>query len=667
MGAPCANKMLARRLPKTLARGVRCFAGLPDIPLLAHTWAGAVEQFDQTTCVTFDGMGPQVDLSFGEMESRANRLARRLQIDFGVGPGSTVVTISQNRPELMTLFLACVKTGAIYVPLASDLMEAHTQVMVRSYDPQVVITDKVGLSFPREDGSNYSTILMKGFHEDSDGGLQALETDRSVSDQPVEITANKLDCGLVFSTSGSTGNPKGVMYSQNTIGAIGQFMPLSRQMGSPLFASIKAGHSQLLWAPMRGVVGTTLTVMLMTQGVRSVMVDTYPNGPNEWTHLIKKHEIQQMTLFGAAMNELNQQLPDHTFESVLDVSFGGSCFPPSLVLKAMQQFPNATFAQSYGMTEIMPISVLTAEHHVRGTTDPKLLHRMSSAGKVSDITKLWIEDMCREGSGQGPPPEKQGVGQICAANPLMMMGYWKDKDKTAAAVPDGFMRTGDVGRIDEDGFLHILDRMKDIIPTYRGYNIAPKDIEELLYQHPDVGQAAVVGIAHPSGAGDMVVAWCSPKKGCTLDATKLREHCIESELPEFQMPDAFELIDAIPTNGGKVAKKLLRAPSFVRQNLANNLFASIKQAKQSGWQAEATLLFERIDADVSGYLDQQELSAVVGLQAAEGLLSLVDSNLDARVDLSEWMVLLGALPELERSQTMSTIGSTLASFERKGL
>merc|ERR1719436_663757 len=119
-----------------------------------------------------------------------------------------------------------------------------------------------------------------------------------------------------------------------------------------------------------------------------------------------------------------------------------------------------------------------------------------------------------------------------------MMGYYKNLEKTVDAMPDGkFVRTGDIGRFDEDGFLYVLGRVKDLIPTHRGFNVAPRDIEEVLYQHEQVGQAAVIGIPHPNGTGEMVVAWVTPKEGAQgLTVEALKEHCKAADMPAWQFP-----------------------------------------------------------------------------------------------------------------------------------
>jgi len=327
------------------------------------------------------------------------------------------------------------------------------------------------------------------------------------------------------------------------------------------------------------------------QGSLVVMVDAYPSGPRLWGDLMDKHQIDSHILFGAAMNQTLQEMPDRTFRSVKSIMYGGSCFAPTLIQRSMAQFPNAAFAQGYGMTETFPISSLASEYHkLAGEASPEDMLRMTSAGKPAVCENVFIEDLDQPGSGMPPPPEKDGVGQICARSTITMTGYYGNPAKTKEALPDGkFVRTGDVGKIDEDGFLYILGRVKDIIPAYKGFNVCPRDIEEVLYTHPGVGQAAVVGIWHPSGAGEAVVAWVSAKAGARLFPDDLRVHCEKAGMPTWQMPDAIYVCDRpLPTNGDKIANKTLRTAEFRQAALAEELVRACKKSQEEIQRAPAS-------------------------------------------------------------------------------
>uniref|UniRef100_A0A7S4SRQ6 AMP-dependent synthetase/ligase domain-containing protein n=1 Tax=Alexandrium monilatum TaxID=311494 RepID=A0A7S4SRQ6_9DINO len=449
----------------------------------------------------------------------------------GVGVGDRLVTIVDNRPELVVLLLSCLKLGVTFVPLATDLRPCDCQGMVARYEPSLIVCDQMQCApFARKDGGNFRSIVLPPFGG-NDNQLKQMMSEGS--DQPIQIPDVPAGVPSTIFTSGSTTLPKGVMYSHVDLAGLGSG-------GGPWpDSAMRDCTKHLMWVSMRGAGGTVILLKHLLQGVMTVMVDSYPSGPEIWGRLIEKHGLDSHILFGAALNQTMQQMPDRRFESVRTILYRGCCFAPTLIQRSMEQLPNAIFVQAYGMTGVYPISILGGDFHKRaGEASEQDMLRMSSAGNIVAPGSVFIEDLDQPGSGKVPPPEKDGVGQVCARCNVTMMGYFADPEKTLEAMPDGkFVRTGDVGRIDEDGFLYILGRVKDIIPAYKGFNVTPRDVEEVLYSHPCVGQASVVGVWHPSGAGEAVVAWARAKAGAQLRADNLRGHLERAGMPHWQLPE----------------------------------------------------------------------------------------------------------------------------------
>eukprot|EP00930_Biecheleria_cincta_P000085 TRINITY_DN10017_c0_g1_i1.p1 TRINITY_DN10017_c0_g1~~TRINITY_DN10017_c0_g1_i1.p1 ORF type:complete len:710 (+),score=103.53 TRINITY_DN10017_c0_g1_i1:61-2130(+) len=532
----------------------------------ASCWTLAVERYTNLDALIFDGIRPELRFSFNDLESNANCLARNLML-LGIEHGERLVTIMQNRPELVVLLLSCLKLGVAFVPLATDLRCQDCQAAVAMYEPSLICCDQAQYApFLSADGSERRTLILPSFRS-GDNELKKLMRDGSNASVDTCAVLPDNPC-IIFSTSGSTGMPKGVVFSSKTVGRVGS-------IAHGLSSQGRVGERTLIWISMRGTGGTMVLLSRMLQGSAGVMVDVYPNGPILWAELIDKYRIESNLLFGAAMHLMLQEMPNRTFESMKHISYGGSCFAPALVQRSMSQFPNAAFQQLYGLTEAFPISTLGPEHHKhQEEASQKDLRIMTSAGKVHSAADVFIEDLAEPGSGKPPPPEKDGVGQICVhSSCMMMMGYFSDSESTDRAMPDGkYMRTGDVGRFDDEGFLYILGRVKDIIPAYKGFNVAPRDVEEVLYTHPGVGQAAVVGIWHPSGAGEAVVAWISAKTGWHIRPSDLRRHCSKSGMPSWQVPDAIYICDGkLPMQGDKIANKVLQSESFRQACLAADL------------------------------------------------------------------------------------------------
>eukprot|EP00933_Yihiella_yeosuensis_P070587 TRINITY_DN78715_c0_g1_i1.p1 TRINITY_DN78715_c0_g1~~TRINITY_DN78715_c0_g1_i1.p1 ORF type:complete len:715 (+),score=144.22 TRINITY_DN78715_c0_g1_i1:67-2145(+) len=625
----------------------------------AAAWACSVEQHGDLDALIYDGVGPEVRYTYRDAESCSNRLARNLCQKYGIKAGDLIVTVMENRPELVILLLSCIKLGAVFVPLATDLKIADCHRVVAMYEPKLIVCDQSEYTpFRMQDGSERELLLVPHFR----AGRNMLKTMMEEgSDEPLEVPAASHDeISIIFSTSGSTGVPKGVMHSSACIAAMGNLAKTLKSVPRQNLFELEAGGKNLLWISMRGVGATLVLLTHLIEGVTQIMVDTYPSGPQLWASLIDKHRIDYFLLFGAAMNQMLQEMPHRRFESLKEVSYGGSCFTPSLIQKSMEQFPNAHFKQGYAMTECFPVSSLGPEYHKRASeAAAEDLLRMSSAGKIIGDA-VMIEDLEKPFSGQPPPEGKKGVGQVCVKAQIMMMGYFKNEEKTREVLSseDGYYRSGDVGRLDEDGFLHILGRVKEIIPTHRGFNCSPRDLEEILYQHPKVGQAAVVGIKHPCGAGEAVVAWVTPKVGAQLSSGELRVHFEETGTPGWQMPDAIHVrYEPLPTTGGKIAKQTLQESGFRKAALAKEFSVAIRQLEVEGVSQESKesvaspgkVLFEGLSSSARGSscsceaVGPAELEAILGESAEIWQVRQETNGKLPEISLDDFLKLLGSM------------------------
>jgi len=628
----------------------------------AKAWEQAVAKFGSSIALIYDGKGPEVQVSYCDLERGANRLARNLQSCYGIEKGDLIVIVAENRPELVTLLLSCIKIGAAFVPLATDLRIQDCHKMVSMYNPSLIVCDQpMFMPFSQVNGKDYRTLLIPHFH-DGQNILKAMELEgdgsefhcASVSDDPC----------VIFSTSGSTGLPKGVVHTAEAMGRLG--MMQMKADANHAFTG-NPGSKYLFWVPMRGALAIWTLLSTTLRGQQHVMVDTYPSGPMQWAALLDKHKITDIMLFGAAMNEFTREMPSRKFASVQNVGYGGSCCPVSLIQRSMKQFPHANFQQCYGMTETGLISVLRPAHHkCSECASAEDLEIMASAGKVCSLPLIqaFVEDADMPGSGMPPPPEKNGVGQICVWTPFIMQGYFKNPEKTKEAIPDGFMRTGDLGRICKDGFIHILGRVKDIIPTYRGFNVAPRDIEEVLYLHPGVGQAAAVGVLHPCGAGEMVVAWVTCKMGSNLCAIDMQQHCKAAGLPSWQMPELFNVsTESLPTVGNKISKRALQEPQMILRSLVQGLSTQHSNEDDTSmeWVPEAKEMFSRLDVEGTGAIELDRLQVVFGTSADIFLQSFWHQSACFNdILLEDWISRLRSMPQSLRKSWLLQFGSVLA-------
>jgi len=528
-----------------------------------------------------------------------------------------IVTVVENRPEVFALMLSCQKICATFVPLAVDLTHKDCHTAVNNYSPKLIVCDQQQFLPFNAGHDEYPTLLLPAFRM-GDNMLKAMM--HSGTDKPLDCRANPQGISLIFSTSGSTGRPKGVVYSN---AAVAEWTKQGNLFG---LMQCTPGEKMLCWVHVRGG-GTFFTLMQFLLGITEVVVDTYPNGPAEWATLLDKYQIENHLMFGAAMDRMQRELPHRQFTAVKNVIYGGSCFAPSLVQSSMEQFPNANFTQGYGMTETMMISFLGPEFHKRrGEATEQDMVRMGSAGCPIDPGAIFIEDLARPFSYEAPPGEA-GIGLICfKPGSSGFSGYYNDPEKTREVWDGISMRTGDVGRIDENGFVHILGRSKDIIPSYKGFNVSPRDIEETLYQVSCVGEAAVVGIYHPSGAGEAVVAYVSAKVGCRLRAEELWQHCAEN-MASWQLPDAIHVTEMALPKKDKIDRVAIQGAPFRQALLAAELQWASEQLCAGGVGKHKAMdeqerdvvqtLFEAMLSSAKGelFLSKDQLLKVFGSSA----------------------------------------------------
>jgi len=229
--------------------------------------------------------------------------------------------------------------------------------------------------------------------------------------------------------------------------------------------------------------------------------------------------------------------------SVRFIIDGGEKMPEALILKFKEKFPQAWFADAYGLTETVSGDTFLAKD--------KMLSKIGSVGKpVMHLEVRIVDDTGRE---LGP----NQLGEICLRGPKVFRGYWKDEKATAEAIKDGWFYTGDIGMLDDEGYLYILDRKKDMIIS-GGENIASPEVERVIYELPAVLEAAVIGIPHPQWL-EVPKAYVVVKPGYSITKEEIINYCAQ-KLAKFKVPKEIEFVESLPrTASGKVLKRELRA------------------------------------------------------------------------------------------------------------
>jgi acyl-CoA synthetase (AMP-forming)/AMP-acid ligase II len=476
--------------------------------------------------------------TMAESVDRIARLAGALA-GLGVQRGDRVGILALNSDRHQEYFYAVPWIGAAINPvnirwspaeIAYSLVESDTRVLL--------VDDAFAPMIPalREQFPGLSTVIHCG---DGDLPADALDYETLIAENtPIEDTRTGGDELLgVFYTGGTTGHPKGVMLSHNNVlvSAIG-----SLASGDFLSPGGRLLHS----APLFHLAGIAAWVAGCQVGSTHVIVPMF--SPAEVMRAIADHQVTDAMLVPTMVQMLvdDPAIADCDMSSLLHLIYGASAISEAVLERARKVFPSARFTQAYGMTELSPgATLLTPADH-----DNPALRR--SAGRAAPNVEVRIVDPNDEEVARGE------VGEIVVRGDNVMLGYWNRPDDTAAAVRDGWMHTGDGGRMDENGYVFIVDRIKDMIIT-GGENVYSAEVENALAGHPAVAACAVIGVPDPDW-GERVHAVVVLLPGQQATAEDIRAHC-KSLIAGYKAPRSVDFVDALPMSGaGKILKRDLR-------------------------------------------------------------------------------------------------------------
>jgi acyl-CoA synthetase (AMP-forming)/AMP-acid ligase II len=476
-------------------------------------------------------------LTYAELDARVDALAHGLT-GLGLVPGDRVAVLMHNCPELLETMFACFKAGLCWVPLNARFTSPEVEFQVTDCAAAAVISG-VGLH-EVVNGARVPGVHLISTGELPTGGL-AYEDVLSRSGRFDVVQVDRDALAWLFYTSGTTGRPKGAMLSHGNLDFVTaawladltpmaeravtlHAAPLTHGAGFHAIATTaRAGH-HFLSDPGPFTAEVVLAQLARERVTNSWMVPTQ-------IIMLADH---------AALKPVD--LPHLTH-----VVYGGAPFPPAELRRAVEAL-GPVLVQLYGQGETpMTATVLTAQDHADALADPSS-ERFASAGFARpgmDVRVLDAQDR------ELPPGE---VGEVCVRGPAVMLGYWNRPEATAETLRNGWLHTGDLGRMDAQGYLFLLDRAKDLIIT-GGSNVYAVEVEAALISHPSVRDVAVVGIPDRTW-GELVVA-VVVGEGPAVEA-QLAEHAAR-ELAPYKRPRRYAFVDDLPRNPtGKVLKRELR-------------------------------------------------------------------------------------------------------------
>jgi long-chain acyl-CoA synthetase len=496
--------------------------------------------------------GGQVALSFegrittyGEYDRHTNQVAHAL-IAAGVKKGDAIAYLGKNSDHYFELVLGAAKIGAIIAPIGWRLSPAEVAYIIDDTEAKLLFVGNECLECAeaavREAKTKPVLIVMEpGAH-----GLTTFEAWRNAqSDTDPNVAVASEDTALLLYTSGTTGRPKGVMLTSANLLRSRRNLAQS-QMG---WNEWKEGETNLVAMPAAHIGGTGWGLVGLINGVRNIVTREF--NPVEVLEFIERERIAKMFMVPAALQFVIRmpRAREIDYSSLTHILYGASPMPVALLQECMDVF-GCQFVQQYGMTETTgTIVYLPPQDH-----DPKGNRRMASAGLPMPGVEIRIID--EQGNVLGP----NQTGEICTRSAANMAGYWRNADATSTTVDtDGWLRTGDAGYIDEDGYLFIQDRIKDMICS-GAENVYPAEVENAIHGHPAVAEVAVIGVPDEKW-GEAVTAIVVPKPGAEKDEASIIAFA-RDRIAHYKAPKRVEFRDEpLPRSGsGKILRRELREP-----------------------------------------------------------------------------------------------------------
>ncbi|MBF9072015.1 long-chain-fatty-acid--CoA ligase [Streptacidiphilus fuscans] len=479
-----------------------------------------------------------------EVVDRVARLAAALR-GLGVEPGDRVAVLARNSDRYHEIFFGAWWTAVAVNPVNTRWSVEEIAYGLNDSGSLVLFVDDdfAGLvPALRERCPGLRTVVHCG----DDAGASSCEDCEDYEDyealiaaaEPVaDLRAGGETLAALLYTGGTTGAPKGVMVSHRSL--------VTSTLGTQVTrAAAVPGGSQLVCAPMFHIAALLGWLTQVMVGGTAVFLPAFtPDGVWE---AVERHGVTSVGLVPTML----QMLVDHPGAATADlgglrhIGYGASSVSESLLRRAMELFPQASFTQGYGMTETAMITVLGADEHRAGG---RLLR---SAGRAAAHCEV------RVAGPDGEELPRGQVGELLCRGDHLMLGYWNRPDETALALRDGWMHTGDAAYMDEDGYVFITDRLKDMIIS-GGENVYSAEVENALAQHPAVASVAVIGLPDPLwGERVHAVVVLRPDAAATED--ELRRH-VRSLIASYKVPRSVEFAAALPVSGaGKILKRELR-------------------------------------------------------------------------------------------------------------
>ncbi|MEP4195345.1 MAG: long-chain-fatty-acid--CoA ligase [Aliishimia sp.] len=482
--------------------------------------------------------------TWSDTQTRVSKLAGALQ-NAGMKPGDRVALLSLNSDRFIEYFFATVWGGGAMMPMNIRWAAAECAYALNDAGAEILIVDEAfkGVAEDlRPQVPGLKTVIYCGDGATPEGMLN-YETILAAAEPATDAGRNGDDLAGIFYTGGTTGFPKGVMLSHTNffVGGVANAHEINMKDGTVYLHAAPMFHiADLIWfMAITYMMGTHVVIPMFT--------------PDATLAAIEAHRPSQTLLVPVMLQMVlaSDKLAQTDISSLEQIAYGASPVTEAVLIDAFEKFPNVSFLQAFGQTELSPVAtVLPTDYHVlEGPKSGKL----RSAGRPTRVVEIRVVDDAHQDVTRG------SVGEIAVKGPTTMLGYWNNPKATSETIIDGWVMTGDAGYMDEDGFIFLMDRVKDMIVS-GGENVYSAEVENAIGQHPSVATSAVIGIPSEQW-GESVHALVILHPGADISEDELQKHC-HSLIAGYKCPRSIEFrTEAFPLSGAnKVLKTELRKP-----------------------------------------------------------------------------------------------------------
>ena len=493
-------------------------------------------------------------ISFNELNINSNKLANFF-LKSNVNPGDRVAILSVNCNEIIESYFATSKIDAIYVPLNFRSKKQEILHLINDSLPKILIVGQRYISLINSIKKDIKSIThFISLDIENNGWLnynQILKTYEPVNINP---THDESDTNLLIYTAGTTGKSKGVMLSHNSFSSfiLNQVDPVDPEIN----------ESNILTVPLFHIAGMQSMLSAIYAG-RTLIIQSQFDA-KEWLILAEKEKANRAMMVPTMLKMIldHPDFKKHNLENLKIITYGAAPMPKTIIKDAIKKLPWVKFINAFGQTETAAtITMLPPEDHVLEGITPEELKikqkRLTSIGKPLNDIEVRIVDESGENVEIGE------IGEIAAKGERLMKGYWNRDKESREVLKKGWLYTGDLGYFDEDGYIFLSGRSKDIIKR-GGEMIAPSEVEETIRSIPKVDDVAVIGVPDTIW-GEKVIAVVVPKNNFPINEKEIIEYC-HNNLSSFKKPEKVFFQNELPTNPlGKVLKNLLRV-KYINQN-----------------------------------------------------------------------------------------------------